>query len=218
MLHNSERIAMLCAIFACSDAVAQEFARLVQWSRVARREVVAHQGDLAHHCHVVVSGSADVKVLGSEGQYVQIATVEPGEIFGSYPEPVRNRADILAREALELVSIEASRLAELARRHAEVGAGLSTIFARQLGNVLDRFAARVTLTANGRVYGLLLTMSGTDRRIAPAPVVAALALQAQTTRETASRAINMLERRGILERDAECWTILAPRMLEELVF
>jgi CRP/FNR family transcriptional regulator, cyclic AMP receptor protein len=217
MPQEGERIAVLRAIFSCSDEVAAQFGRLVQWNRIPRREVVAHQGDLGRHCHVVVSGTADVKVLGSEGQYVQIATVEPGEIFGNYPDAAPNRADIMAREALETVSIETSKLAELARSQSQVGAGLSSIFARQLGNVLDRFSARVTLTANGRVYACLLRLAEDGPVIAPAPVVAALAMQAQTTRETASRAVGVLERRGIIAREADSWRILAPRMLEDMI-
>jgi CRP-like cAMP-binding protein len=48
-------------------------------------------------------------------------------------------------------------------------------------------------------------------------VIAALALSAQTTRETGSRAINALERRGIIRRDDERLEILSRGLLEELV-
>lgn len=44
-----------------------------------------------------------------------------------------------------------------------------------------------------------------------------LALCANTTRETASRAIAALIRRGVISRDERELVILAPRMLRELI-
>ena len=48
-------------------------------------------------------------------------------------------------------------------------------------------------------------------------MISALALSAQTTRETGSRAINALERRGIIRRDDNQLEILSRSLLEELV-
>jgi len=217
MSSEAERIAMLRATFDCAEGVASSLDRLGVWTTARRHDFLLHQGDVHHRCHVVLSGSADVKALGSEGQCVQIATVEPGEIFGAYPEPGPVRADVQAKSAMELVSLDTVQLARLALAHAEAGAGLARIFARQLGNMLDRFAARVTLTAVGRVYACLLAKLDDHGALRPTPVVAALAIEAQTTRETASRAISALERRGILRREGEAWRITSPRLLEELV-
>ncbi|HEY6814411.1 MAG TPA: Crp/Fnr family transcriptional regulator [Croceibacterium sp.] len=208
---------MLRATFDCTEAVAASLDRLGTWAHAQRHDFLLHQGDRHHRCHIVLSGSADVKALGSEGQCVQIATVEPGEIFGAYPDPGPVRADVQAKSAMELVSLDTVQLSRLALAHAEAGAGLARIFARQLGNMLDRFAARVTLTATGRVYACLLARLGNDDTICPAPVVAALAVEAQTTRETASRAIGALERRGIVRREGDTWRVTSSRLLEELV-
>jgi predicted transcriptional regulator len=78
-------------------------------------------------------------------------------------------------------------------------------------------AARITLSAMGRVYAELLNAAGDSDTIAPPPVVAALGLMAQTTRETASRAINGLMRRGIVRREPDRLTIVSRTMLEEMV-
>jgi DNA-binding GntR family transcriptional regulator len=53
--------------------------------------------------------------------------------------------------------------------------------------------------------------------ICPAPVLANLAVRAYTTRETVSRAVSALERRGIISRHADALVIVAPHRLEELV-
>lgn len=218
MSGEQERIAILRAVLNCTESSASMMFPLVTWSKVDRDETILHQGDEQRHCHFVISGTANIKALGREGQYVQLATVETGEIIGSYPEGSTAKADVRAQTRLELASIEISRLAEITFDQAEIGAGVARIFARQLGNVMDRLALRVTLTASGRVYSQLLRLADDHFAIAPVPIVSALAVEAQTTRETASRAISALERRGILERDEDRWTIVAPRMLEEMIF
>jgi predicted transcriptional regulator len=83
--------------------------------------------------------------------------------------------------------------------------------------MLDRMAARTTLTAYGRVYAELLRLAGPSNRIEPPPVLSALALSVHTTRETTSRAIAHLLRRGIVSRTDEALNILAPRLLADLV-
>ena len=89
--------------------------------------------------------------------------------------------------------------------------------ARQLDLVLDRMAARIGLSATGRFYRALLQLADEDGLIQPAPVIAALAVSVHTTRETASRALASVVRRGIVERQAEGLHIVSRRMLEELI-
>ena len=214
---NSERTAVLQAIFGCAETVATRLGQLAVWTSAHARQILLRQGDQHQRCHIVISGSADIRVVGHEGQCIQIATVEPGEIFGSYPGSAEVRAEVQAQKAMELVSLEAGQLARLALECSEVGAGLARIFAGQLANVLDRFASRVTLTATGRVYAQLLELIDERGAIGKAPSVTMLAIRAQTTRETASRAVSALERRGILRREADAWIIVSPRMLEDLV-
>ena len=66
-------------------------------------------------------------------------------------------------------------------------------------------------------YRILLQRADDDGWIRPAPVLSALAIGVNTTRETASRALASLVRRGIVERTDEGLKIISRRMLEELV-
>ena len=82
-----------------------------------------------------------------------------------------------------------------------------------------RMVERTTLSAAGRVHAELLRLAraGDGRTIRPAPVLAALAVRVQSTRETVSRTINALERRGLIRRDAEAFFLVAPQRIEEMV-
>ncbi len=91
---------------------------------------------------------------------------------------------------------------------------------KRLRETTGRMVERTTLSATGRIHAELLRLArdSTDgRSIRPAPVLAALAVRVLSTRETVSRAINALERRGIIRRDPDRLTIVAPHRLEEMV-
>src|ERR1700761_7093663 len=72
--------------------------------------------------------------------------------------------------------------------------------------------------ARGRVHAELLRLArlGDGKTIAPAPVLSVLAVRVHSTRETVSRTIGALERRGLVKRDGKALVITAPHRLEEL--
>jgi CRP-like cAMP-binding protein len=141
----------------------------------------------------------------------------PGELFGALPHERLFVSDVVARDRIAVLEISTANLSRLIQDEVRIGSGLAMILARQYHAALDRMAARITLSAMGRVYAELLNAAGDSDTIAPPPVVAALGLMAQTTRETASRAINGLMRRGIVRREADRLTIVSRTMLEEMV-
>lgn len=216
-MDQQERVAIIREVFECSGELAENISANMLHKNFGQRDVILHQGDEVQHCNLVIGGRANAFVVGLEGQYIQLATFEPGEIFGAYPSPDRQRADIIAGSALEILSIESNQLKAFAKQYADVGSGLARIFAAQANIHFDRMTARVTLSAAGRVYAELLNRAGDDRKITPAPVVGALAVAVQTTRETASRAISRLVKRGILIRHDDHWEIVAPRQLEDMI-
>ena len=107
----------------------------------------------------------------------------------------------------------------LAERHGCVGLALSRSLLRQLRAATERMVERTTLSAFGRIYAELLRLAdlGDGRTLQPAPVLAALATRVQTTRETASRAVSALERRGVIRREGDALIIVARHRMEDLV-
>lgn len=216
-LDVDERIAAVRAIFRCDGQTALRLDGALAYQHVAAKQAIAHQGDPSNHCWLVIDGAVRVHALGIDGQRQQLAQHGPGEMFGAYPEPTVHRAEIVAQKEAHLLRAEARVLAALAAEHAPIGSALAILLARQLDRALDRMVARTTYSATGRVYAQLLQLAGDGLRIAPPPLVTALALSANTSRETASRALAALIRRGIVRRDDHELVIAAPRMLQELV-
>lgn len=217
-LEDCEAISALRMILDCGEPAARTLLdRALTPCTVGGRQVIAHQGDPSSHCWFVLEGNVRVQALGLDGQRQQLAQHGPGELFGAYPVPTIHRAEIVAAEDVVLLRGETLVIARLAAEVPEIGAGLATLFARQLDRAMDLMAARNTYSAAGRVYHRLIELADRDNRIVPPPQVTALALSANTTRETASRALAVLTRRGIISRSDEALVILAPRMLLDLV-
>jgi CRP/FNR family transcriptional regulator, cyclic AMP receptor protein len=214
---SAEIVSAIAACFGCSDECAQILAQAMTERRVIRRSHLALRGDAATQLFLILEGGVVAEIFGIDGQQAQLARHGPGEIFGAYPMPSTYRSDIMTTSDTRLLAIGTSELVGLTQTHAEIGAGLSRLLARQLDLLLDRMAARIGLSAMGRFHKALLEMADEQGNIRPAPVISALALSVNTTRETGSRALAALLRRGIVERREDALRVVSRRMLEDMV-
>jgi CRP/FNR family transcriptional regulator, cyclic AMP receptor protein len=214
---QAEHLALIAACFRCPESEAALIHAATHFHSFEHRAPIALRGDASEHLYLVIDGIASADLYSVDGQHARLAGYGPGELFGAYPDPVTHRADMSAVGALSVLMIETRTLAALANEHAAIAQGVALLMARQLDMVLDRMAARIGLSATGRCYQALLTKADDDGWIRPLPVLSALALGVNTTRETASRAVAQLVRRGIVERHDNGLRVVSRRMLEELV-
>ena len=214
---EAERAFALESMLGCSPDSAAALAKAMILRELPGKTVLLHQGDSSDTLWLILSGAIQFQAIGVEGQSTVISTFGPGELVGSYPDATERSFEATTTQATLALQIGAGDLTNLLKQHPDLGAGLAAIFSGQLDTVLDRLSARVSLSAVGRFYRELLRMADELEAISPPPVVSSLALIAQTTRETGSRALGKLERRGIVERNERELKIVSRRMLEELV-
>lgn len=214
---KKEQLSQIATCFNCSSDSAQLLLSAMTEKQFVTGANIALRGDPSNMLFLILEGRVVAEIFGVEGQQAQLARYGPGEIFGAYPAPAQHRADIRATADTRLLSITALSLAVLARMHGDIGSGIAGLLARQLDLMLDRMAARIGLSANGRFHKALLQLADAKGDIRPAPVISALALSVHTTRETGSRALATLLRRGIIERNDDHLRIVSRRMLEEMV-
>lgn len=100
-----------------------------------------------------------------------------------------------------------------------VGLAVSRMLLKQLRATAAKMVERSTLSAVGRIHAELLRLArlGDGRTLRPMPVLAALAVRVHSTRETVSRTLHALERRGIVRRDSDALVIVAPGRLEDMI-
>jgi CRP-like cAMP-binding protein len=207
--------AFLQAVFACSDETAQGIRLRAQPRRVEAEAAVVRQGDDVREAFLMWLGRARATHTTEDGRSVTLRDFAPGEFFGALGGAAEtSEAEVAAVEDSRLAVFLAHEFMGLAERYGCVGLALSRVLMRQLKAATDQMVARTTLTAFGRVYQRLLELAGPEDRIEPAPVLAHLAEAVHTTRETASRAVHALERRGIVRRDGRALVIVSRRRLE----
>jgi CRP-like cAMP-binding protein len=207
----------IMAIFSCCADTAARLLGAALPMRFAAGSILAHQGDDVGVGWIILDGTAAYNATAFDGRTVQMAVFRAGDLMGAYQQTLCLDADIIATAPLDVLQFSVGVLNRLAETDSEIGAGLSRLFFNQLHNMMQRLISRNTLTAPGRIYSVVLAAVDNAGQIMPPPSVSTLAIQAQTTRETASRALAVLDRRGILVRNADSWHLLSRRLLEDLV-
>ena len=105
--------------------------------------------------------------------------------------------------------------------HGALGLALARLLARRVHHTTQRMFELSALSATGRVYAELLRISepsdnGETRYIRPKPTWTVLAQRVNTSRETASRTISDLEKRGLLRRVEGGFELVDPDQLSRL--
>lgn len=219
MTAQDDRAGFVQQVFACSPEVASHICARASDRRYAARSLILRQGDRAGETYLLVDGRAQALLYGAEGQLVLLQEFAPGDIFGAIAqiESDPHPADITAVEAARAAIFAALDFLTLIETHGAVALTVTRLLLKQLRAATGRIAERTTLSAVGRVHAELLRLAGEAQAIRPTPVLAALAVRVNSTRETVSRTINALERRGVIRRDPDALVILARRRLEDMV-
>lgn len=211
----------LCRVFVCSTDVAEQIMTRGRLSSYACQAIIVRQGDPLTQSYLLVLGHARALLYAASGQVILLHEYRSGDVFGAVGEPdsAAQDADVVAVEDSQALVIQAAHLALLAQQHGCIGLALSRLLVLRLRQLNERMFERAALSSVGRVYSEMLRQARLrpDLTIAPAPAVSDLAFLAATTRETASRAVNALERRGIIRREADALVVVAPHRLEELI-
>ena len=212
---------LLCRVFDCSEELAEQILLRGRLRRYGARLAIVRRGDKISTLYVIIDGRAHALVYSMEGQAVLLHEYRSGDLFGvmSSPYSATHDADVIAIEEVGAFLLDGVVLALLAEQHACIGLALLKFMVERLQRTASRMYEHAALSAVGRVHAELLRQAreNGDLTIRPSPVLADIALRVSTTRETASRAVNALERRGIIRRDGEALVVVAPHRLEELI-
>lgn len=173
--------------------------------------------------YILLSGRARVVLLSEDGQEIWLDQLEPGAVLGELAALTgqRRTSEIIAELPSMLAILPSAAFFDLVRNHGELGLCLARILAGRVHHTTQRMFELSALSAPGRVYAEILRMAGPSadahfRVIEPVPSLTAIAGRINTTRETVSRTISDLERRGLLERSETGFKLVDPDRLDRL--
>lgn len=193
-------------------------------SRSAKKNaVLLRQGEQVKNVWFILRGRATAFTYSHSGQKVWISDLVPGDLFGhaailSERQP---NLQIVAGSDLQYLTLTPAEFDQLMQGDPSISQQVSVDVSKRLYVSRSRYFELATLSASARVSAELLRMArtiGVDEDkliIRPAPVHSNLALRVNSTRETVSRAVNKLQKNGILVKQPGALVVLRPDQLKE---
>lgn len=207
--------------FACSDEDVERLRRCASSRSYAARGVILRQGEVRRDTLLLAAGKAQAILYAADGRFALLHDYRAGDLLGvvAHEDSSLVEADVLAVEAARVVMFLSLEFLRLVETRPAIAMAVSRILLNQLRAATERLAAQMILSANGRIHAELLRLAreGDGRVIRPTPVLSELAVRVNSTRETVSRAISALERRGVVRREPDALIVVAPQRLEALV-
>jgi CRP/FNR family transcriptional regulator, cyclic AMP receptor protein len=216
----SQEQAALRRAFGCGAALADTIAALGRSGVHERGAVLWPRGE-AGAAGLLTLGRAAELAYGRDGSVLVLHALAEGEFFG---EVVGSGAQGETRvEALSdggAMHFASSALIRLMESYPLVALAMARHLSARIAAMRQRMLETALLSATGRIAAELLRRSraADDGVIRPLPVWSELAVIVQSTRETVSRTVSGLEKRGIVNRTGDGLAVVAPHRLEELVY
>lgn len=197
-------------------------AAAVTWREVRKRESVLFKGSPGDHLLFLVSGRLQVLDVTESGREIGLNLLEAGDYFGEIAiiddEP--RSASVVALENSLVALLPKPQTLELFHQNPLVAERVLRGLARKLRNASVYQTILCLPNASQRVFALMQRLC----RVAPGGLVVIehppkqqeLAIMANTSRETVSRALKVLLDGGVVEKDNNRFIVRDFAALERL--
>jgi CRP/FNR family transcriptional regulator, cyclic AMP receptor protein len=205
-----------------SADVIEETSRHIRYRRFGKRDFVVHKGDAGSSLLMLMSGRLQVIALSEDGREVGLNFVEPGDYFGelSIIDGGPRSASIIATTESVVGFLPKLQAQALFYRNPAVVEALLQRLCRTIRQA-SNYRSMLGLTrAYSRVYSVLEASmkksAGNLLTIENLPNQQAIAIMANVSRETVSRAIRSLVDGQVIERDYRRLIVRDVEMLAKL--
>lgn len=213
--------AIVAQSLGCGPDVATLVSARARWRDHAARSTIIWQGERLTETYLLVDGEAHSVVMTANGQEMLLQVFAPGDLFGEYGlvADAEAEAGVVAARASASAGFAAKDFVVLMEAHGCIGLAVSKAMIARSAAMARRMVAVSILSATGRICAELARRgrAAPGGVLRPVPVWSELARDVQSTRETVSRTVADLKRRGIVRQDDDALVIVALRMLDDLV-
>jgi CRP-like cAMP-binding protein len=164
-----------------------------------RDEVIVHQGDPADTLHLIAAGHVSVRATLRGGEFVVLAILGPGDVFGEIAlvgSAHARGATVIALEQCETLSLGRDEFHRLRTSYPGVDRFLIELLAARVERLNNYLLEALYVPAERRVLRRLLRLCelypGDDQRIVIPVTQEMLASLAGTTRPTANQVLRRL--------------------------
>ena len=179
------------------------------------------QGEETLKVGYILSGRAKAIAFSETGDATWMGYFRANDFFGHTALLSLNppRFEIIAETDVEVLFVTAKTMESLLDEHETLGLDIARDLATRLDQMTNRLIEAYTLSAKGRICAELSRLSRAigkapdTRIIRPNPVLVDLAERVNSTRETVSRTVSELQKKGILAREPGAIIIKNPTQL-----
>ena len=220
--YSETACAVISHVFGCDESLARIIEIKARVENYPPRTLIVEGESVFEHIYLLIDGRARMLAYSIDGRLVAVEDYGRGDLFGENGLFAHETAqhDVAAIELSCAAAFTNGAFLGLMSNYSCVALTVSRLLVERLSSMSRRLVEGATLSAAGRIHAELLRQAraGEAMTIQPPPVLSAFALLVQSTRETVSRAISTLEKRGIILRDEHGLRIVAPHRLEELIY
>jgi CRP-like cAMP-binding protein len=204
--------------FLCSAALFKDLPEEVLKEAMNRLTVRQHppdkllliEEDWGNSIYLIVQGWVKVRTYNHEGKEVTLNILGPGDIFGEMALLLSSprSTDVLSLTDVVIGSLPAADFMSLVQSEHLVGLGLAKMMAKRLQQLNRRLRMRESDSVARVVDVLLFLAEGQGQSSAtgieiPKLTHQELASLSGLSRETVSRAMSKLEKKGVIERSSQ---------------
>lgn len=204
------------------EPVLSEVAKTTTFRRFQAGMVIFQQNDTVTPLVILISGKAQVVQMTEDGRQIGSQVLNPGDFVGELSvidhQPKAESLIALKESVVALIPAEITR--QLFLRYSSVTGQVMEHLCKTIRRVTQIRSALAINRAQGRVYHLLLQFAKTapdeSLTIEGLPNQQTIAMMANVSRESVSRAIHALIKQNVLRKDARKLIVTSPGRLTEL--
>ncbi|MBW1804144.1 MAG: Crp/Fnr family transcriptional regulator [Deltaproteobacteria bacterium] len=190
----------------------KDFLESSERRRYPRGNIVIYQGDTGEVIYLILKGSVKVSLTHPDGKEIILNTLRVGDYFGemSVFDHMPRSATIVTEEASEFLVISKKVFIELIKRNPEISLKILAEMSKRLREADEQIGSLAHFDVKGRVAKTLTKLSNKPEIqshdgyiVIPRPSMKDIAAMSGTSRETVSRILNELSKKGILHLTKE---------------
>lgn len=190
------------------------------------KEFVLTQQEKSRDVFYLLEGQAKVFSLSIDGKEVWLDTIKPGSLFGEVAAlgTGDRTATIITKTKSKIARFKGKDFINLIEEFGSVGIAVSKLLVERIERTTRRMCELSSLSAPGRIYTELLRLAEYEEDnplkcyvIRIIPPNTKIAVSVNSTRETVSRTLSGLEKKGLIEREGTRVTLISPDAIMDMI-